>query len=178
MKKSILMISVVVLFQTSSFAQDAIGKGWGLGFQLGQYQRDFGIGLNVKTPYFVNDQIALRIKGNVMWNEHLDSNLEMTWSDYTNLSIGMIVLVGEIEDFIRLYGESGIILIQPSDNFSNENSNLGGYGLFGFEFYMYEKANYFIEIGGVGSGATADKIPTNPIYSNGLIINTGFRFQF
>ncbi|MEO0332135.1 MAG: hypothetical protein AAF223_10680, partial [Bacteroidota bacterium] len=81
-------------------------------------------------------------------------------------------------DFARLYGEGGIILLLPSDTFSAERTELGGYGLFGFEFYLKNNANYFIEIGGVGTGAQADKVPNKPIYSNGLLISTGFRMQF
>ena len=55
---------------------------------------------------------------------------------------------------------------------------MGGYGLFGFEFFMNSRNNYFIEIGGVGTGAVADKVANSPIYSNGLLINVGFRHQF
>ena len=54
---------------------------------------------------------------------------------------------------------------------------LGGYGLLGFEFYPHRKGCYFIELGGVGTGATADKIPSSPIYSNGFLISTGIRFH-
>ena len=43
---------------------------------------------------------------------------------------------------------------------------------------MDKSSNYFIEIGGVGSGATADKVVGNPIYANGLMINVGYRYVF
>jgi formate-dependent phosphoribosylglycinamide formyltransferase (GAR transformylase) len=74
-----------------------------------------------------------------------------------------------------LYGEGGIILLFPSAIFSTNSSEFGGYGLFGFEFFMHSKMNYFLEIGGVGSGAVADKVIAKPIYSNVLLINLGFR---
>jgi hypothetical protein len=35
--------------------------------------------------------------------------------------------------------------------------------------------SYFIELGGVGTGANADKVTGNPIYSNGFLISVGFR---
>ena len=44
--------------------------------------------------------------------------------------------------------------------------------------FMDKSSNYFIEIGGVGSGATADKVVGNPIYANGLMINVGYRYVF
>lgn len=53
-----------------------------------------------------------------------------------------------------------------------------GYGLFGFEFFISQNFNYHIEIGGVGTGATEDKIRNKRVYSNGLLINTGFRIYF
>jgi hypothetical protein len=90
----------------------------------------------------------------------------------------LIGVVGQVGDNIRLYGEGGIIGLFPSDEFSSEDFVIGGYGLFGYEFYMNSWSNYFIEIGGVGTGATADKIENKPIYSTGLVISTGFRVQF
>lgn len=77
---------------------------------------------------------------------------------------------------IRLYGEGGVITIFPSSDFSSDDMVFGGYGLFGFEFFFGKMGNYFIEIGGIGTGAVADKIINRPIYSNGLSISTGFRF--
>ncbi|HEY5825345.1 MAG TPA: hypothetical protein VIT44_13315, partial [Cyclobacteriaceae bacterium] len=63
------------------------------------------------------------------------------------------------------------------DKFSSEQFVFGGYGLFGFEFFMHSSSNYFIELGGIGTGARADKIASQPIYSNGFLISTGFRLN-
>jgi len=79
---------------------------------------------------------------------------------------------------MRLYGEGGIIALFPSSRFSGETFILGGYGLFGFEFFFDSKNNYFIEIGGIGTGAVAEKVSGQPIYSNGILINVGYRYQF
>jgi len=84
---------------------------------------------------------------------------------------------GDIADAIQLYGEGGIIGLFPSDEFSSKTFEFGGYGLFGFEFYMNARSNYFIEIGAVGTGAKADKVVNNPVYSNGLTISSGFRIH-
>jgi len=170
-----MLLGLIVAIQAQ---EDSFSKKFGLGFQLGQYQKDFGIGFNMTSPYFAQDKISIRVRGNFMWNEHLDNNMETTWTPYSNLSIGIVGVAGEIGKVVRLYGEGGILLLFPSDIFSSENSEFGGYGLFGFEFFMNTHSNYFIEIGGVGTGAVADKVVGKPIYSNGQIINTGFRFQF
>lgn len=42
---------------------------------------------------------------------------------------------------------------------------------------MNPSSNYFIEIGAVGTGAKADEVVNEPIYSNGLTISTGFRLN-
>ena len=177
MKKLILtsVASFVMLF-TGLAQENTLSKNFSLGFQLVQYQRDFGIGMNVTSPFFFGNRIAIRAKGDIMWNEHLLDG-KSTWSEYTNASVGVVAMAGEIANIIRLYGEGGVLFIFPNTNFSSASSEVGGYGLFGFEFFFYQKGNYYIEIGGVGTGAVADKINTQPIYSNGLIINVGFRFH-
>jgi len=115
-----------------------------------------------------------------MFHEHPDidenGSIETTWTPYSNISFGLIGVGGEIGNFARLYGEGGFILLLPNNEFSSESNELGGYGLFGFEFYTYEHFNYFIELGATGTGAVADKVAGNPIYSNGFLINVGFRF--
>lgn len=148
----------------------------GFGFQVGQIQREFAIGLNLTSPYFMYDNIAVRVKGNLVWHEHINSIVETTWTSYSNLSIGVVGVGGQVGTFVRLYGEGGVLFLFPSDDFSSESSELGGYGLFGFEFFMSPNMNYYLEVGGVGTGAIADKVIGKPIYSNGLLINVGFRF--
>ncbi len=179
------MQKIIILFilfsgvtMSATAQEEKLGKKMALGFQLGQYQRDFSLGVNITSPHFMYDRLAIRARANYVWNEHLDTNGEMTWTSYSNVSVGVLSVAKEIGGFLRLYGEGGVLFLFPSTEFSSENLNVGGYGLFGFAFFMDPHANYFIEIGGVGSGAIADKVPGKPIYSNGLLINVGFRFQF
>lgn len=176
MNKILLLILVVMsIVTTSVHGQDkAINNGFGFGFQLNQYQRDFGIGLNITSPYFDIPEMAVRLRGNLMFNEYVQNQVTK-WTPYFNASLGLIGGVGKIGDYIRLYGEGGMILLFPSELFSSDQVIFGGYGLFGFEFFMSNSPNYFIEIGGVGSGAIADKIANQPIYSNGLSVSVGFR---
>ncbi len=179
MKKAVIGFVVFTLISLGVYAQNnELNKNFGLGFQLVQYQNDFGLGFNMTSPYFLYNRLAAVAKGNLMWNEHIDNSAETTWSNYSNVSLGIKVFSGNVGQHIRLYGEGGVLIIQPSSSFSSKNSELGGYGLFGFEFFMNEHGNYFIEIGGIGTGAVADKIALKPFYSNGLLLSTGFRFQF
>lgn len=179
MKKTLFVIFAVFTFTGVLTAQDeeTISNKFGASFHLCQYQRDFGFGMNITSPYFAHGRIALRLKGNMMYYQHIKGNLT-TWSPYYNASLGIIGVGGKVGEFIRLYGEGGVVGLFPSEEFSSESFVVGGYGLFGFEFYMMRSFNYFIEIGGIGTGAVADKIQYEPIYSNGLLISTGFRAQF
>lgn len=145
-----------------------------IGFQINQYQDDFGIGINATSPFFIYQKVAVRLRSNLMFNEHL-KNQEATWTPYLNATVGLLGEAGWIGDSIKLYSEGGVIGLFPSETFSSESFEFGGYGLFGFEFYMVPRNNFFIEIGGVGTGARANKMINKPIYSNGLLISAGFR---
>ena len=157
--------------------EESISNGFSAGFHLNQYQNDFGMGLNITSPFFMHNYLAIRLRGNLMFNQHPENN-ETTWTPYSNVSLGVIGVGGKVGEHIRLYGEGGAIALFPAEEFSTETLEIGGYGLFGFEFYTYPRFNYFIEIGGIGTGAKADKIAGAPIYSNGLLISVGFRGHF
>ena len=177
MKRILILVSIMTLVTCSLNAQEnSISTGFSFGFQLNQYQKDFGLGLSVTSPYFIHDRIAIRMRGNLMYNEHLKDE-KITWTPYYNLSLGVVGVTAYVAGSIKLYGEGGLIALIPSSDFSDKNFVLGGYGVFGFEFYPGTRGCYFIELGGVGTGATADKIPSNPIYSNGFLISTGTRFH-
>lgn len=169
-----MLLAFAIAFSLSA-QEKKISDRLGFGFQLNQYQHDFGLGVCFTSPYFADGHMAFRVKGNYMYLQH-PKNDETTWSPYGNITLGYVGIAGEIGGFMRLYGEGGVIFIFPNAEFSKDSYHIGGYGLFGFEFYMYSNTCYFIELGGVGTGATADKVPGEPIYSNGFIISTGFRF--
>jgi hypothetical protein len=173
-----LSILICVLFSLNfglKAQENVLNAGFGIGYQLVQYQNDFGFGVNVISPYFANKSIGIRLKTNLMFNQNVIDGLS-DWMPYGNISLGVVGVAGQINDEIRLYGEGGVIGILPSNKFSSTDLVVGGYGLFGFEFFFTNGGNYFIEIGGVGTGATADKVDTKPIYSNGLTISVGIRY--
>ncbi len=176
MSKKIILIYTLLLLHFSLKAQDdQINSGFGIGYQLVQYQNDFGFGLNVASPYFANNRMGVRLKANLMYNQNVIDGLS-DWIPYSNISLGLVGVAGKVSERIRLYGEGGLIALFPSNSFSSTDLVIGGYGLFGFEFFFTKGGNYFIEIGGVGTSARADKVVTEPIYSNGLTLSTGIRF--
>jgi len=169
----------IILALLATLHLSAQEKGFELGFQLNEYQNDFGLGLQLTTPYLIKDYVAVRVRSNMMFLQHLDQKtMEDTWTPYANISLGIFGQRAMIHENIALYGEGGVIGVLPSSKFSSKTMHIGGYGLFGFEFYFDPSFSYFIEAGGIGIEATADKIPGNQIYSNGFLTSVGFRITF
>lgn len=176
MRNILLALTVMAtLITTTLSAQEK--NGVQLGVNINQFQKDFGLGIHVNSPYFFQGRNAIRIGANVQWLEHIGTDNEYTWSPYSNLQLGIRTRHYIIENKIFIYGEGGVTLLLPNNKFSSKNAIEGGYGLFGFELIMNHKMSYIIEIGGMGTGARADKVINNPIYSNGLMIGAGFRMH-
>jgi hypothetical protein len=171
-----LLVTACLFTSNLTIAQTISDKPQ-IGFQISQYQKDFGIGLHVISPYFMRKTVALKAGTNIQWFEH-SKGTETTWTTYQNIQLGMRGRSHEVTHNISIYGEGGAFFILPNSDFSSESLNFGGYGLFGFEFKICPTFGYFIELGGVGSGAAADKIAGKPIYSNGLFTNVGLRIAF
>jgi hypothetical protein len=64
---------------------------------------------------------------------------------------------------MRLYTEAGGVILFPNNDFSDDIA-FGGYGLFGFEFFTHRMSpvTYFIEAGGMGTSASAEKLSGAP----------------
>lgn len=176
MKTAIIFLFTLTIHAAAT-AQDTPSTKTSFGFQLNQYQKDFGIGLNVTSPYFVKEILAVRGRVNMMFYEHIKGT-EITWTPYTNITLGLIGLSGNIRNHLKMYGEGGLLVMFPSGEFSGNSAEFGGYGFFGFEVFIDNTNSYFIELGGSGTGAVADKLPFKPIYSNGFITSVGYKHYF
>lgn len=147
-----------------------------IGFQIHQVQRDFGIGVHVTTPYFHN-VIALRAGVSRQWLDHIPAGANAaTWDPYLQVRFGVASRNTVIADALSIYSEGGLLYLRPNAKFSGETSELGGYGVLGVEFHASRFLGQFLEVGGVGTGANADRAEGNPIYSNGLIVSAGMRW--
>jgi hypothetical protein len=158
-------------------AQDPVRTGPGLGFHVHQIKDDFGIGISATSPLFLKNILGIRARVNLAWHEHA-SLYNTYWTPYPQASIGVVGIGGMAGPRIRLYGEGGFIALFPADDFSSTSFYPGGYGHFGFEFFMNPVVNYFIELGGVGTGAIADAQPQRPVFANGFSAIVGFRYYF
>jgi len=180
MKTTLISLMILLLFGSSVFvplqAQQQMkpNSGLGFGFQINQFQNDFGFGLNMTSPEILNGNAAIRLKANQVYFEHLLDG-EYVWSGYQNVSLGFVGFGGKVGQDIRLYGEGGLVGIIPNERFSSETFKVSGYGTFGFEFFPTPAFNYFIELGVMTSRAQADKVAGSPFFSNGFAASVGFR---
>ena len=74
MKIKFLFLILLAPFGQSMFAQDNLmsitatepNSGVGIGFNINQFQDDFGIGLNLNSPSFASDLLSVRLRANYM----------------------------------------------------------------------------------------------------------------
>lgn len=181
----IICVALLLTFIGSSvaLAQESVTPRYShfsLGYNLNNFHHDFGFGVNLTTPYFFDNRVAVRFSVNLSYFEGVPTDkTEYDWMPYTLYKLGLIGVGAMVNDLARLYGEGGFIYIVPNNRFSEKNV-LGGYGHFGFEFFMNHDSPicYFIELGSVGTGARAEKLPESPIYVNGFATSVGLRFHF
>lgn len=170
---SIIILLSGIMYSACTFAQTS--NKLAVGLNINQFQKDFGIGLHVISPFFIQNSIAIRLGGNVQWLQHVDDKQTTTWTAFPAFQLGVRGKHPILNEQLHVYGEGGSMLLLPNSKFSTNQFVIGGYGLFGFEFKPKSKLAYFIELGGVGTGAIADKVTAKPIYSNGFMTSTGFR---
>lgn len=184
MKRVALGLALLLIFAVPSvvLAGDGVAPRkthFALGYNLNNFRHDFGFGLNVTSPFFLQDQVAVRFSANTSYFAGIPAGKgEDEWMPYSIYKLGLIGVGAVVNDLVRLYGEGGVVYVIPNSRFSEEN-RFGGYGHFGFEFFMDRNSPlcYFIELGSVGVGARAEKIAGKPIYLNGFAVAVGLRFH-
>lgn len=171
--KKVQLLALLITMSIYGHSQNN-KKKIGFGININQFQVDYGLGIHLISPYLFNSKLAIKTAFNYQWLQHKNSNEEI-WTPYQNAQIGIRGKTDIVDSKIFIYGEGGVIGLLPNKIFSEKEFLLGGYGLFGFEFGMSHNSFYFIEMGGTGTGAVAEKVEYKPIYSNGFLINVGFR---
>ncbi len=151
-----------------------------IGFSLETIQDDFGLELGVTTPYFAGEKMALRLRGGVAWANGIpDGKTKEDWLLYTPIRIAFVGSWAFAANKVRLYSEGGSLAILSIQDVSSDTfSGIGGYGLFGFEFFASDHVpvTYFIEGGGMGTSAKADKMIADPSLANGFFASVGLRW--
>jgi len=139
------------------------------GFSLQDWNQDFGMGISITSPWFLYQKASIKLSGNVLFKE------DNQWEPYYAVRLGCIGGSFMESADIRLYGEGGVLFLFPTQTFDSSSFRFGGYGHFGFEFFLSTKkwaSSYFIELGSNGINATTN---TGNSYVNGFSAACGFR---
>jgi hypothetical protein len=168
MKKTLLFL--LGLISLHMHGQE-LPTGWSAGYQLTQVGGDFGFGVQVKSAHFLHGALSIRGRANVLFLEHLENGVE-TWSPYGQFTLGLTGWGVELPGGLRAYGEGGLACLTLNDLSSN-TLTWGGYGAFGLEYKVGGPMMFFLEMGGMGVGGTADQLPGQPIVSNGFWASGG-----
>ena len=174
--KSIALFCFLLL---GTFCSQAQTNNFSLGFQISELAGDFRLGINVTSPFFAGNAVALRFRGNGYLYEYEESFGIHSVTCYSHFNLGFVLVPYSVENKLRLYYELGLtrtsgLLIQEE----TQKSFVGLYGLVGFEFLFRNEGAFFIEMGGHGNGAIAEEIEGEPFYSSGFYINVGSRIYF
>lgn len=180
MKKLTLILALLCLMY--QFAMAEKGNNLSLSYEIGRLDNDFYIGGTVTSPYFIYNAVAVKAGGGLVFRPGvLDGQSSEEWYTYALVKFGLVG-ANLINDYIRTYGEGGILFAFPNEQFSSEEYQFGGYGLWGFEFFMNgitdSWISYYIEIGGIGTGAIANRMITDPLYLNGFFTQVGVKIYF
>lgn len=153
-----------------------------LGFEITDFQNDYGLGLNLTTPYFFKDTMSVRLHGGIAWFEGVAADealndMDSQWIKYFPVRLGWVISVGLGSGLTRLYAEAGGLIYLGAKDIAKDIV-VGGYGQFGFEFFpaILSPVSYFFQAGGMGSSGKGTEIMTEPSVGNGFMMEVGFRW--
>ena len=163
-------------------AEPATNVGSAVGMTVQRLQDNFGMSGTWSSRAFFNEKARTTASGGVAWYPNgTSASGDQEWVPFGHSRV--VVESGHRVGGapLRLYGFGGAILIFRSERLSSDVLALAGTGGFGFEFFaptgmVNAPVSYFIEIGGVGSGARAANLSGQPILLNGFVVQSGLRF--
>jgi hypothetical protein len=185
---------VVYLEETSKHeAPVHSNEGFSFGVELNSFQFDFGFGGRIATPS-IGHFLRIAGSGGVAWFPNAPQAVSSgctgggfsgkgcapaatldTWDAYYYGRL-QIELTGPQLGPVRTYAFAGAILLGVPSDLSSTEIDIGGVGGFGFEFLLGRYSSYFVELGALGTGATADHLVDSPTFANGFLITVGSRF--
>lgn len=182
MKKLVLVFGVCLMFNNTiegqiveNVAPSDRPNHLSVGYNVNDYGHDFGVGLNITSPYFAFKTLALRASTNYQRFNYIDTTGKYNWMAYQNIKIGILSSAFIANRAIRVYGEGGVAILMCPPEMTSVHTSIAGYGLFGFEFFISKGFSYFIELGAIGTKTTAEVLPTKPYFSNGFTSSIGLR---
>jgi hypothetical protein len=132
------------------------GRGVAFAYDAGMWGQDWMQGLRIKIP--LGEHVYVNARGIVLFTPS-----GSPWPDRVDLG-GRLELGGATPVFlnlVRLYGGGGVSAFAPVSGVSGDKPvSIGGGGYFGFEFFVFHRMSWILEVGGnggvggSGSGAT------------------------
>ncbi len=148
---------------------------------LHDYAGDFGFSAGVTSPYMLWGHLAITLDAG------MDLRIGALESDPGARAFlpnwvfraGLIGSSGIINGDMRLYGHGGVVFILPDARLSGATFTWGGFGAFGFEFFINPKDalpfSYFIELGSNGIVPIADLMVAHPSFLTGFATTVGLK---
>jgi hypothetical protein len=161
---------------------DTSKENGSVGMSLHRFQDDFGLGATATTPAIAH-WIRFTLGAGVAWYPYgQTASGNQTWDPFYHGRIVVEVGPGYLRGVpIRPYGFGGVQAILLPSNLSSNHVAMGGLGGFGAELAFMAPGRqtgpvtYFMELGGVGTGATANKLGGDPSVASGFLISAGLR---
>lgn len=174
---------ISMLAGTLVFAQDNVYTWqqvrFSVGISAGQLTDNSWLGLEVSSPV-VHRHFCLRLRSSVHWLEAYKAQRDR-WGTFSILSPTVVVYT-RVMDRSRWYIDFGPMFIIPPNKISEKKMVSGISALAGIEVFILRARNrgvaYHFNIGLNYANAYADKLESDPRYSNGFIFSNGFRFYF
>lgn len=183
MLRNIILI-VSFLFSALAFAEPEspivdYSSRFSFGLDIDSFANNYGIGISLGSPAFADDTMHVQLSANVAWAEGVANGYSTdSWNSYGLFRVGLYGghFISNLP--IRIYGGFGFAMTALAPSLSTSNVGLGGYGLSGVEFFLNPTRSraFTIELGGMGTGATADKMAASPSYANGFTIAWGYKY--
>jgi hypothetical protein len=150
-----------------------------LGISAGQLTDNSWLGLEVSSPVR-HRHFSLRLTGSVHWLEAYKTQRDR-WGTFSILNPAVVIYT-RVMDRSRWYIDLGPLFIIPQNKVSDKKLVSGISALAGIEVFILRTPNrgvgYHFNIGLNYANAYADRLDSDPRYSNGFIFCNGFRFYF
>lgn len=183
--RAIFILVFGLLLVLDVIAQETLcPDGPAIGASMGERGGAMSAGFDLTTPYldlYGKLDGALRFGGDMQLMEGIivGGSADSSMESYFSLRAGLVIAASIIPE-IRVYDESGGIVVFPSDRMATSaEPGLGFYSHIGVELYISNHGGVFLEIGDeMNAGGTADRFEGSPYINNGLTACGGVRLYF
>jgi hypothetical protein len=181
-KVRVALVLLLSIAAASAVLAQEPPMGRSLGINMNQALSTYGMGINISLP-LSGDLFSFRGSANIMGLQAVPDAL----ADRSHLYGYEMIRLGVLGrymwyDYVKLYVEGGPLLMLNNSLVTSRKISMGGYGLAGMEYrlrtghYFLGHCWVFLEGGGIGTGAHADRLIGSPAYANGLFFGLGIRY--